>query len=265
MNKSAKLICTVLLSILMGCNSTIRESDNHTTSHSSATNHSNSQNDQPGITLEPEAKNAEPEALEGTNPELFGVDENLKSIFQDNFSVVSKAHEDMIYRKSNDVQRMSEAFFRDRPDLRNAKLTYDAKNNAAYFVYQYTPTPDDLDMDSDPNFMTVRIGSYFYISNAVGDYFRKCKIDLAELGIAFDMPQFYVIFHVDNNYYLGMYRISEYQLQLEVKLPQHEEPVTVLGSLPTARMTLGVAKPQQTVSGTHSNQQALIDFFGPRD
>ncbi|WP_081327449.1 ankyrin repeat domain-containing protein [Paenibacillus polymyxa] len=198
----------------------------------------------------------------GLHLQLIGVNQKAEAVFRKHFKSLVKAHQDLIYRRTESVKRLSEVFYQDRPDLRDAVLQYDAEKNIARFVYAYKPRADDIDTTSNPQFTIVRLASYFYITSAVDNYFESCRIELAQQGVHMEKPlAIGVFFYVNDDQYLGIYPNKPYQVELAIKNPNSTELSTVQASLPTARMTVGIYKSTGITKSNEAGQQALIRFF----
>lgn len=83
---------------------------------------------------------------DGVQLELINVGEAAQSIFQENFYRIEQFHESMIYRKTD---KTKELFHSERPDLANAKLTYNAGVNHILYTFYYDPNPADLLYSAD--------------------------------------------------------------------------------------------------------------------
>lgn len=201
------------------------------------------------------------ENLPSITLELKGVDSSLEEIFRKNFSIVEKGHNNLIYRKSEIVQKLKEAFPQDRPDLANAKLTYDAASNEAYFTFQYSPNPQDLDTNYNKHFMDVKIASYYFIEESLISYFRQCQQELSQKGIQMKIPRRYVVFSVNDNQYLLLNRVADFRIELVVKLDNKQHPTSIFANLATGTLKVTVEKPQRQVTGKNSPEANLIAFF----
>ena len=67
-----------------------------------------------------------PKHPEGIQLELIGVGEAAQSVFEEYFHMIEEGHRNMIYPETESIRKH---FEEDRPDLENAKLTYNAENN----------------------------------------------------------------------------------------------------------------------------------------
>src|SRR5699024_2986595 len=103
---------------------------------------------------------------EGVQLALVNVGKDARPSFEKYFSHVEQAHEEMIYRQT---ERTQELFRQDRPDLKNAKLTYDGDTNHIYYTFYYTPNMDDLLAAPNAPMIALNIGSYLYIQNTLRD------------------------------------------------------------------------------------------------
>jgi|GEM_PF-5882971 len=204
------------------------------------------------------------ENLPSITLELKGVDSSLEEIFRKNFSIVEKGHNNLIYRKSEIVQKLKEAFPQDRPDLANAKLTYDAASNEAYFTFQYSPNPQDLDTNYNKHFMDVKIASYYFIEEPLISYFRQCQQELSQKGIQMKIPRRYVVFSANDNQYLLLNRVADFRIKLVVKLADKQHPTSIFANLATGTLKVTVEKPQRQDTGKNSPEADLIAFFNAK-
>jgi hypothetical protein len=193
----------------------------------------------------------------GLQLELRGVGDQYKPIFENHFSQLQTSFQNLIQDKGN----QPEAIQGSRPDLSNATLIYDATNQRAEFVYSYSPKAEDLDAMSLQNMMWVKLGAYFFITQAVNKYFYQCKADLEKQMVPVTIPKMVVTFQVSDNDWLRMMSIAPYQLGLSVQLPDQAAPTLIQASLATATMVVAVNNPMKMVTAENSPEYSLTKFF----
>ncbi|MCM2535189.1 CdaR family protein [Neobacillus pocheonensis] len=118
-----------------------------------------------------------------------------------------------------------------------------------------------MDTSSLQNMLWLKLGSYFFITQAIEEYFVQCKADLAKEGIPLTLPEMAVTFKVSDNDWLQMTSIAPYQLGLYVQLPDQSKPTFIQASLATAPVVVAVQNPMTKVTAENSPEYALFKFF----
>lgn len=124
-----------------------------------------------------------------------------------------------------------------------------------------SPNLKILDTTSLHNMMWVRLGAYYYITQAIEGFFEQCRIELGSQQVPFSVPNLSVTFQVSENYWLQMDQAGPYNLNLMVQLPYENSPINIQAALATGTMVLAVQDPMKLVTAENSPEYSLFKFF----